>query len=250
MNQVAVVYWRNQQLDRSIPVFEELVRANEEELGPDHPDTLAAITNLGVNYKDAGRLEEAITLLKKAADASSKYPNLLFASLQLIDALVKSGKPAQAAELVPDLLESIHTRLPKNISAQFLLNLARSYFLEVKEYSNAEQLLQEALATYQAELPNDWRTFWAKSMLGEALIGQHKYDEAELLVREGTDGLIEQEPSIPIIRRSEVMRSMELLQAVYEAQNKAHPDAGYEVKAKEWRDRLHNYKTEHNQVDK
>jgi hypothetical protein len=34
-------------------------------LGPDHPDTLQSRNNLAVDYQDAGRTDEAITLLEQ-----------------------------------------------------------------------------------------------------------------------------------------------------------------------------------------
>jgi tetratricopeptide (TPR) repeat protein len=47
---------------QSIMIGERLLAARERDLGPDHPDTLMARNNLANAYRDAGRLDEAISL--------------------------------------------------------------------------------------------------------------------------------------------------------------------------------------------
>jgi tetratricopeptide (TPR) repeat protein len=76
MNNLAGAYWSLQRLDQSIPLFEETLKLSEKKLGRQPPDTLQAVANLGVNYKDAGRSKEAIPLLEEAYAASKKRPQL------------------------------------------------------------------------------------------------------------------------------------------------------------------------------
>jgi serine/threonine protein kinase/tetratricopeptide (TPR) repeat protein len=60
------LYWREKQFDKSIPLYEKALKAQEKNLGPLHLETLYMKVNLGVNYNEAGRVAEAITLLEAA----------------------------------------------------------------------------------------------------------------------------------------------------------------------------------------
>ena len=76
MASLAAGYWSMKRLDKSVPLFEEVLTLLEKKLGRDHPATLITVANLGVNYKDAGRLAEAIPLLEEAYQAAKKHPTL------------------------------------------------------------------------------------------------------------------------------------------------------------------------------
>ena len=46
-------------------------------------------------------------------------------------------------------------------------------------------------------MPDDWRTFNSKRMLGSALLGQKKYADAESLLVKGYEGMKKPDNSIP-----------------------------------------------------
>ena len=50
---------------QAVAILEQVVRASEQGLGPEHPDTLSARGNLGGSYAAAGRASEAIAGLKR-----------------------------------------------------------------------------------------------------------------------------------------------------------------------------------------
>ena len=56
--------------DLSLPLFEEELAHRREALGPAHPDTLTAQSNLATAYQEAGALDEAITLYGDALTRS------------------------------------------------------------------------------------------------------------------------------------------------------------------------------------
>jgi hypothetical protein len=76
MNNLAAAYWQLKRLDQSIPLIEETLKLSEKKLGRQHPATLRAVAYLGMNYKDAGRLKEALPLLEEAYTARTKHPQL------------------------------------------------------------------------------------------------------------------------------------------------------------------------------
>ena len=64
------------------------------------------------------------------------------------------------------------------------------------KFSEAEPTAREGLSIYEKKLPDDWRTFNARSMLGGSLLGQKKYAEAEPLLLSGYEGLKQREDKI------------------------------------------------------
>ena len=112
MNDLALAYWRVKQLDKSIPIFEDTLNRMQTKLGRQHPETLKTAANLGVNYKDAGRLAEALPLLEEGYRAAKKYPSLRWVGAQLLDGYVRAGKTEQAAVLAKELRAEARTLLP------------------------------------------------------------------------------------------------------------------------------------------
>ena len=190
MSNLAAIYWAAKQLDKSIPLFEKALKRQEATLGRDHPDTLATVANLSVNYKDAGRLAEAIRLLEEASRAAKKHPELLWVRGPLLDAYAKAGENAKFAALLQEQLTEARQVLPKD-SPQLAGLLARisTGLLDRKQWVEAEPPLRECLAIRAKREPDAWSTFNTKSMLGGALFGMKKYDEAEPLLVSGYEGM-------------------------------------------------------------
>jgi hypothetical protein len=73
------------------------LKLREKKLGRQHPDTQRTVANLGVNYKDAGRLPEALPLLEEAFQSAKTIPSLRGIGPALLDGYGKAGKTAEAA---------------------------------------------------------------------------------------------------------------------------------------------------------
>jgi tetratricopeptide (TPR) repeat protein len=104
---------------------------------------------------------------------------------------------AQARRL--DAVNFFRARLPADdpemaaVLAEFTFTL-----LAGGKFSEAEPTARECLTIYEKRLPDDWRTFNAKSMLGGSLLGQKKYAEAEPLLLSGYEGLKQREDKIAV----------------------------------------------------
>ena len=96
--------------------------------------------------------------------------------------------------------------------------------LQVKAYADAEPLLRECLAIREKTQPDLWNTFTARSMLGGALLGQKKYEDAEPLLIAGYDGMKRREPTIPPPAKDRLPEALERLVQLYDAIDK--PDEG------------------------
>ena len=99
------------------------------------------------------------------------------------------------------------------------------------QFTEAEALARECLALREQEMPDGWMTFNARSLLGEALLGQKRYAEAEPLLLSGYDGMKQREGQLPPAGKASLAESLQRLVQLNEAQGK--PD-----KAAEWKQRL------------
>jgi len=203
------------------PLFEETLKLQEAILRCRHPRTLLTVANLGVNYKDARRLTEALPLLEESYRASKAHPSVRCVGQALLDGYVQAGKTMEAAMLVTEFLADARTGLPKDspqlarVFVQFALIL-----LDVNEYADAAPILRECLAIREKQQPDAWTTFNTKSLLGEALLGQKKYADAETLLLTGYEGMKQREKTIPPLGKDRPPKALNRLVELYTAMNK------------------------------
>jgi hypothetical protein len=102
-------------LDRSVALFEEVLRRSRAKLGPDHPDTVLVMANLGVNYRDAGRWPEGTALLEQAWEIARKGPGPVpvrhaWIPIQLAETYDQAGQFAKSERLLREALEEARKR--------------------------------------------------------------------------------------------------------------------------------------------
>jgi tetratricopeptide (TPR) repeat protein len=204
-----------------VPLFEDVLKRKEAKLGRQHPDTQLTVANLGVNYKDAGRLKEAIPLLEEAHESAKRLPAHRWVGVQLMDAYLKTGENAKLADLLPEQLPEARKALPKNSPqlAGLLAQIGMS-LLQQKQWTEAEPLLRECLAIREKTQPDVWSTFNTRSVLGGALLGEKKYAEAEPLLRKGYEGMKQREKTIPPEGKVRLPEALDRLIELYTATNK------------------------------
>lgn len=151
MTDLAAAYHVSGQAARGIPLLEHVVEIRKSRLGASHAETLLAMANLSVNYCACERYAEAEPIL--------------------VQWLAEQRK-----RLPPDALE-----IPLR---QKRLGQCR---LMLRNYAGAEESLRDALAIFEKRQASAENRHETESMLGAALAGQKKNDEAEsLLVRSAT----------------------------------------------------------------
>lgn len=111
------------------------------------------------------------------------------------------------------------------------LAVRAALLLTQKKPVEAELKLRECLNIREKVQPDEWPTFDAKSMLGEALLDQKKYADAEPLLLEGYKGLKKYRAKIPPSDKIRFTRAIERLIRLYDAWNKS-------VKSAQWREEL------------
>jgi tetratricopeptide (TPR) repeat protein len=235
---IAWQYWLQGKLDKSIPLYEEVVKGREACLGRPHPNTLTMVCNLGVNYLAAGRLTEAIALLEEVYRASKQHPALAFAAPSLLVAYTKAADPARpestarVTALIQEMLVAARGTLPENspqLASQ--LNSFGMTQLGLEAWDEAELLIREALVLREAIAPDAWTTFNSRSLLGKALLGQDELAEAEPQLLDGYRGMVEREAAIPAEFKVRIPETIECLVQLYEAK-------GDETEAAAWRSKL------------
>jgi tetratricopeptide (TPR) repeat protein len=198
LHNLAGACWRVKQLDKSIPLFKQTLAARRKKLGELHPDTLSTLAYLGVDYRDAGRLAEAIPLLEEAHREGRKHASLGWVGGELLTAYIRARKSAEGLALVKDNLEAARKALPAD-SPPLAGALAQngSALLQLKAWHEAESVLRECLTIREKKEPEAWTTSNTKSMLGGALLGQKKYADAEPLLLGGYEGMKKREEKAP-----------------------------------------------------
>jgi tetratricopeptide (TPR) repeat protein len=179
------------------------------------------VANLGVNYKNTGRLAEALPLLKEGYRAAKRYPKLRGVGAALLVGYVRAGKTEQAVALAKELLADARMQLPKE-SPQLASQLALmgASLLQAKAFAEAEPILRECLAIREKTQPEERTTFNTTSMLGGALSGQKKYAEAEPLLLAGYAGMKQREAKIPPPAKDRLTAALERLAQLDEALEK------------------------------
>ena len=96
-----------------------------------------------------------------------------------------------------------------------LLRLAQS------KWADAETVLRECLVLHEKIKPDAWTTFNTRSMLGDALLGQKKYADAEPLLVSGYTGVKARIDTIPPeLRTIRLIQALERLVLLCEATGK------------------------------
>jgi len=139
------------------------------------------------------------------------------------------GQPENAEALWRELAESWSEEAGLNSSecAQQLASLGLNLLQQGKQ-AKAEPTLRECLTIREKKLPDDWLLFDTKSMLGGALVGQKKFQEAEPLVVEGYSGMKARAAQIPPAAQPRLADAIRRLVDLYTAWGK--PD-----KTAKWR---------------
>jgi serine/threonine protein kinase len=181
-------------LDKTELAIELLNKAGktlESKLGPDHPMTLAARSNLANVYRSVGRVGEAIhlleqTLKQKEAKLGPDHPSTLHALASLGVFNRDAGRLKEAISLLETALQRGRRRadgLPANI-AWAPGALAESYEQD-GQFAKAEPIFRDSLEQAQRQFgSDDLRTAVTLVQLGVNLLKQKKFRDAEPPLRQ------------------------------------------------------------------
>lgn len=183
----------------------KLFEIRRRKLGNLHPDTLVSLNNLATSLFGQGKLAQAEThyaasLASRRQVLGEKHPLTLSAMHNLAMVYERKGELAeseqtntQVYELRCGALGETNAVTLDSLEAVARVRLRQGKFLE------AEQAARTALA---ARVTNKgWQRFYAQTLVGESLVGQKKFAQAETLLTEGLRGLKDLESTIPLLSR-------------------------------------------------
>src|SRR5262249_1564741 len=139
---------------------------------------------------------------------------------QLGGLLVAQQKWAEAEPVLREVLASpvdLGAGFPDHASKLATLGLV---LLKQQKWAEAEKHLRECLTIREKAIPDNWRTFSTRSMLGEALLGQNKYQDAEPLLLKGYEGMKSREKTIQPQGKIRIPEALDGLIKLYSATSK------------------------------
>jgi serine/threonine protein kinase/tetratricopeptide (TPR) repeat protein len=207
----------NGDLDEAIRSYQAAL-----DLQPDHYNSLLF---LGYRLQKQGRFAEAIAYFRAC---ELLRPNEWEPYMGRLECYAESGQfteledqiaflrnyirsPDRRAESTLSRLNDLGPRLMqlqpegKTAEANFLASTLAVFgraLLGKGRYPEAEPILRECLGIRNEYAATNWLRFNAQSMLGEALLGQNKIEEAERHLLEGYQGVIARRSTIPITIRA------------------------------------------------
>ncbi len=106
--------------------------------------------------------------------------------------------------------------------------------LAAGKFAEAEPLARECLALREKQIPDTWRAFNARSMLGGALLGQKKYTEAEPLLLAGYEGMKQRESQMSPDDRPRLEETLQRLVQLYDTTGRTNQAAEWKQKLAEF----------------
>jgi tetratricopeptide (TPR) repeat protein len=222
LNKLAQAYRAASKPAEAIAVGEQMRAIQVKKLGTDHPDTLTTLATLALAYEDAGKRELALPLFQQAAAGIEKRQFVHPQAGLIVDSLSECYERLkqfdQAETWRRKWLAVVKERSGTDSLyyaselAVFGLNL-----LAQKKWPDADSALHDCLAIREQKQPDDWTTFNAQSMLGEAMYGQKRFAEAEPLLVQGYGGMRQRAAKIPKEGQHRVTEALERLVQLYDA---------------------------------
>jgi tetratricopeptide (TPR) repeat protein len=205
-------------------------------LGSYHPYTIHSLETLGLAYESAREPEKALDLFRQAAAGLEKLEFTHAEACMIIGSLCNCLEQREQFDQADvwrrKWLEAVKTRDGPH-SAAYAEELAEQgeNVLHARRHSHAEPILRECLAILQKKEPDAWMNFHAQSLLGDALLGQEKYADAEPVLTRGYEGLTAREGRIPsLYARYRVAEAGQRIVRLYEAWGKADEAAKWRKK--------------------
>jgi eukaryotic-like serine/threonine-protein kinase len=234
---IALTYALAHRFPEGIALGEEALKRSKAKRGPRYPGTLLIRGILGMCYELAGRFPDAISLHQETLELmkehlSPDHPQTFATIWALVRAYRGAGRPEEAVAPGEEALKVSQARYgPRPLTTVNSMAHLAEVHMDLGRYDRAEPLLRQGLAILEEDWPDEWGTFEVKSLLGGALLGQQKYDEAVPLLLGGYQGLKERAARIVPNGHGELTAALERLVRLYDAWEK--PD-----QAAKWRKEL------------
>lgn len=251
LNNLSLILYFQQKLAEAEALMREALTVQRKINEGDYPAVAAMLRNLGRLALDQGKVADAETEFRAAAAmrgrlVGTNHPGYAAALNDLAYVLRVQGKLSEAELQFGKSLNIKKQALGAgpNYQPARLDDLAVGYtqlaltMLTRSNYTDCEVLVREWLELARRAMPDSWHTFNAHSLLGESLVGQRKFADAEPALQTGYEGMSSRQKEIPAASRPHLEAAIRRLVNLYVAWDKAAPDSGKAEKATEWKQRL------------
>jgi len=203
MNNLGVVYRAQGKYAQAERLYTKVMDVQRRLLGDDHQNVLLTMNGLAYLYMVQGKSNQAERLYRDALAAQRRvlgeeHPDPLTTMHNLAVFYINEGRNAEAEPLVTRTIEVRRRVLgeehPDTIRS---LNQLGLLYVNLGQYEQAESILRTALTRYEKVAPEGWERYNCQSMLGASLSGQRRYQEAEPLVLDGYEALVQRKANIP-----------------------------------------------------
>jgi serine/threonine protein kinase len=231
--QLGVIVQDRGRLGEAEGLFRESLAVRKHGVGEEHPTDAQTLNTLSGLLTLEGKTVEAEKTTKEALKIWSisfpangtNDPDVLF---NQGDIFFQQGK-LPAAEAC--FRQALAIRRKHNDRVDVTLSALASTLRRQQKFAQAEPLYRECLAMRETNCPNAWYTFYTRSMLGATLLGKRRYEEAELLLISGYEGMRERQSAILRDRTKVLTETLQNMVQLFEA-------TGREEKAADWRMKL------------
>ncbi|HVK17501.1 MAG TPA: tetratricopeptide repeat protein [Fimbriiglobus sp.] len=228
---------RRAEIEMANEILLSVLNARRADLGPDHPDTLATLTDLALGYRDAGQWDRVVPLLEDAlrlqtAKNGPDHPDTLTATGNMVAAYLETNKFDQALPLLTTYAGKMRGTLGAD-SPRFAGFLAVTAYdlLAARQYAAAEPYLRECLNIMEGRQPDSWLASQAKALIGGSLLGQRRYADAEPLLLAGYQGMKRMERTVPPQGKVRIREAADWLAALYAASGRPEEAARWRSEA-------------------
>jgi len=193
----------------------------------DHPNIAISLNNSAYVLQDEGRLAEAEARFREAAAMLQKLGAGQKAALaKVLDNLAvllrDANRLAEAEALARNALtnrkEVLGNDHPQVAGS---LDTLAGVLQRQGHLTEAEAAARACLVIREKRLPDHWRTFDARGLLGGILSQQQKYVEAEPLLLSGYEGLKARQERIPAHAKVRLQQALERLAQLCQATGRA-----------------------------
>ncbi len=219
----ALLLGRKGDHDSAARLYRQALELYRRTLGEEHPQIAAVLNNLAYTTHRQGDAASAEELYRKTLalqrrlfgdDSSSVAQTLNNLGSLLLDRAEYEEAESSYREAV-GIVEDVHG--PGHYSTVVTTGGLARALIKKGEAEDAESLLRRRLPLWQENLEGSWFLAFARSLLGECLEAQGRFQEAEPLLETGYEGLKElRGDAFPRTRRA-----LERLVNLYERWGKA-----------------------------
>jgi tetratricopeptide (TPR) repeat protein len=238
LNILGLVFARKGQPVEAERLFRESLAIQRRLFGEEHLSVAHSLTYLAKVLLDQGRFAECEAATRAYMATFQKLvgednPMAARGFQTLANCLEKQGKLLQAEDSFRHVLAIRRKNLGnENLETAVAMSGLGRVLLDKGKFGEAESMYRECLVIREKSIPDAWFTFYTRSLLGETLLGQKKFIEAEPLLLSGYEGMKKRAEKIQ--DRSKVLpEAVQRVIQLYEATGQSDKAADWKMKLAE-----------------